>query len=47
MFIPFLAIYLLNQTNGNSSLDLSLRGAVRRRSNLIVEEIASLLRGSQ
>jgi hypothetical protein len=29
------------------SLNLSLRGAVRRRSNLLVEEIASPLRGSQ
>jgi hypothetical protein len=29
------------------TLHLSLRGAVRRRSNLMIEEIASPLRGSQ
>jgi hypothetical protein len=37
----------LSRTAWEPDLHLSLRGAVRRRSNLLVEEIASPLRGSQ
>jgi hypothetical protein len=38
---------LVNDQAWEPDLHLSLRGAVRRRSNLLVEEIASPLWGSQ